>query len=69
MKSIQEIEKHTLSNGDIIRVTKLNRKYTVTTIHHDTDYAPDCEQDLNKNQALTRLAEIIRQDVLEIEEV
>jgi hypothetical protein len=66
MKSIQEIARHPLSNGNIIRVTKYNRKYTVTTIHPD-DSPPDCEPDLNQGQALDRLAELIRNDVLELE--
>lgn len=66
MKSIQEIARQPLSNGDTVRVTKYNRKYTVTTIHLE-DSPPDCETDLNKAQALNRLAELIRNDVLEVE--
>ena len=66
MKSIQEIERHRLSNGDTVRVTKLNRKYTVTLIHCE-DSPPDCENGLSKEQAMSKLISLIRNDVLELD--
>jgi len=67
MKAIQEIAREQLSNGDVVRITKLNRQYTVTMLHND-DYAPDMETGLNKKQAYTRWSEIVRRDALELDD-
>jgi len=67
MKAIQEIAREQLSNGDIMRITKLMRQYTVSILHHD-DSPPDMESGLNKRQAYTRWSNIVRHDVLEIED-
>jgi hypothetical protein len=66
LKPLKELARQRLSNGDTIRVTKYNRKCTVTRIHLE-DSPPECETDLTESQALNRLADITRQDVLELD--
>jgi hypothetical protein len=66
MKPLKEIVRQRLSNGDTIRVTKYNRRCTVSRIHIE-DSPPECETDLTESQALNRLADITRQDVLELD--
>jgi hypothetical protein len=61
-----EIERHQLSNGDIARITKRGREYQFNILHFD-DTAPDCEFNLNKQQAYSRLETTIKNDVLELD--
>ena len=65
MTSHVEVGREQLSNGDTLRITKRGREYQVNILHID-DSPPDCEFNLNKKQAYTRWSEIIRQDVLEL---
>ena len=67
MASIQEIAREQLSSGDTMRITKLMRQYTVTMLHAD-DSPPEMETGLNKRQAYTRWSEIVRHDVLELDD-
>jgi hypothetical protein len=60
------IVKRIIVPNNCIRVTKYNRKCTVTRIHRE-DSPPECETDLTESQALNRLADITRQDVLELD--
>ncbi len=67
MNSIKEVGREKLSNGDTLRITKLGREYQVNILHID-DSPPDIELNLNKKQAYTRWSEIVRCDVLELDD-
>ena len=67
MKSHTEIAREQLANGDTLRITKFNRCYQVAILHVD-DSPPFLELNLNKKQAYTRWSEIVRQDVLELDD-
>jgi len=66
MTRIQIIEQHSLSNGDIVRVTKFGRKYGFDRLFTD-DQAPYMEKDINLKHALSLLAGALQQDVCEVE--
>ena len=63
MTAINRIQDVTLSNGRVI-INKLGRTYSVTTFDHDTiaTHTPS----LTYVEAMSLLATLIKQDVLEI---
>lgn len=66
MTTIVELERHQLSNGDIVRVTRLGRSYNFNRLFHD-DSAPYCELGIGKKKAYQLLAGALRADVLELD--
>ena len=66
MTKVQVIEQHSLSNGDIVRVTKFNRQYGFDRLFTD-DQAPYMEHGINLRHALSLLAGAIQQDVCEVD--
>jgi len=65
MKSIQLIEQHQLSSGDIVRITKLGRTYSFNRLFIE-DEPPYCENG-NLKHAMSLLAGAIQQDVCEVD--
>ena len=61
---LTEIERHELSTGDIIKITKIDRQYQVVTIYR-IDQCPDVIRNLSKRDAYTILEERMRDDVME----
>ncbi len=67
MTKIKVIGKELLSNGDTLQITKLGRQYQVSTLHYDNS-PPIVELRLNKKQAYARWSEIVRHDILELDD-
>ena len=66
MARIQELYRHQLANGDIIRVTRLGRKYNFNHLHRD-DSPPEVVNGVRKAEAMTLYEETMRNDVLELD--
>jgi hypothetical protein len=66
MKSIRYLERHSLSNGDTVMVTKLGHTYGFTRLFAE-DQAPYCENGINLKHAMSLLAGALQQDVLEVD--
>ncbi len=64
MTTIVELETHRLSDGGMVRVTRLGREYGFMRSYPDMT-APDCTWGLRKSEALKMCADTIRDDVLE----
>ena len=58
------VEKHGLSNGDTVLVTKLHRKYNFVRLFIE-DQAPEMVLDINLKSAMSLLTDAIQQDVCE----
>jgi len=67
MTSIQTIERHLLSNGDTVSVTKLGRTYNFNRTFCGGWDAPYCVIGIPKKQAMSLLAGALQQDVCEID--
>ncbi len=67
MKSIQRISKEQLANGDTLIMTKIGREYQLS-IQHIDDSPPEIKLRLNKKQVYARWGEILRHDVLELDD-
>jgi hypothetical protein len=63
---VKILENHLLSNGDHARVTVYKRSYSFDIIYRE-DQCPHVENGLTKDQAYGKLADSIRNDVLEMD--
>ena len=66
MARIRELYRHQLANGDIIRVTRLGRKYNFNHLYYD-DSPPEVVSGIRKAEAMALYEQAMRKDVLELD--
>lgn len=64
MLKVTEIESCHLSTGQLLRLTKYSRKYTVMLQGTEELDNPELYRELDKNMAVDLYADILRNDVL-----
>ena len=64
---IVELERHRLSDGGLVRVTRLGRTYNYTRTYNSLEQAPDCVLNIRKAEAYRLLEDALKRDVLELD--